>query len=135
LNVLGKPPPPPQLLRTSSVLIPVEDVHVPPQGTLAADPNQVSTKLGGDAVPPRASQSNPGWDSDSDSSWSESTISNAPSDPKESLSERPLPRAADNDLKDEVRVSRRISGSAGGVDMANAAQMELRSAVDSDPGP
>jgi len=38
-----------------------------------------------------------------------------------------------HDLKGKAKVSRRISGTASGVDTVNAAQMELRSAVD--PGP
>ena len=38
-----------------------------------------------------------------------------------------------HDLKGKAKVSRRISGTASGVDTVNAAQMELRSAID--PGP
>jgi hypothetical protein len=41
------------------------------------------------------------------------------------------PKAADSDLKDIMKVLRRISDTASGVDMVNAAQMELRSV---DPG-
>ncbi|KAF8492983.1 hypothetical protein F5888DRAFT_857780 [Russula emetica] len=65
-------------------------------------------------------------DSDSDR-WS--TISNAPS--ADSLSENL--KAADYELKGKAKVSRRISGTASGVDPVNAADMVLRSAVD--PGP
>ncbi len=58
-----------------------------------------------------------------------STISNAPS--AESQFENF--NAADSEMKGKAKVSRRISGTASGVDTVNAAQMELRSAVD--PGP
>ena len=62
-------------------------------------------------------------ESDSDR-WS--TISNAPS--AESQTENL--KAADYELKGKAKVSRRISGTTSGVHTVNAAQMELRTAVD-----
>ncbi len=131
----------------------VPAVRVPSHGS--EDSNRESMELGGDAPPaspesghslsppmsPQSSTKSEDWytapsslgsstesNSDSDSNrWS--TISNAPS--VESQSDNL--KAADAELirfKGKAKVERRISGTAGGVDMVNAAQMELRSAVD-----
>ena len=126
LNVLGEPPPPPQLLRPNPAGVHVPEVHVPPQGP--ADSDRKSTELGDDA-PPSDRPSSLGSDSDSDRS---SAISNAPSEESQPESEKL--EAADNyDPKDKTKVLPGISGTASGVDMVNAAQTELRSSVD--PGP
>jgi hypothetical protein len=77
-------------------------------------------------TPPSSPGSSTESDLDSDR-WS--TISNAPS--AESQSENL--KAADSEMRGKAKVSRHISGTAGGVDTVNAVQMELRS-VD-DPGP
>jgi hypothetical protein len=120
LNVLGEPAPPP--------LPYLGHVYVPPQ--IPVDSDRESVELEDDA-PPESLGSSTESDSDSDSDrWS--TISNAPS--AESQSENL--KAADSQLiqlEGNAKVSRRISGTASGVDTVNAAQMELRSAID--PGP
>jgi hypothetical protein len=134
------------------------DVHVAPAAPQnPADPDRESMDIDDDAPPgspesgysvsstnSEGSTESKDWytapsslgsstDSDSDSDpdrWS--TISNAPS--SESQSENL--KAADSEmiqLKGKAKVSRRTSGTASGVDTMNAAQMELRSAVD--PGP
>jgi hypothetical protein len=127
------------------------EVHVPPQNP--ADHDRESMDIDHDAPPgspesgyshspppspegstvsedwhtaPTSPGSSTEWDSDSDR-WS--TISNAPS--AESQSENL--KAADTEMRGKAKVSRRISGTARGVDTVNAAQMQLRSAVD--PGP
>jgi hypothetical protein len=132
---------------------PGPEVHVPPPDP--ADPDRESMELDDDAPPasPESGHSDPPptspeWSTESEdwhtppsslgsSTESESdpdrwsTISNAPS--AESQSENL--NAADTEMRGKAKVSRRISGTAshGGVHTVDAAQMELRNAVD--PGP
>jgi hypothetical protein len=140
-NVAEVPVPPPN---PAAVAAPnPAGVHVPPQGP--ADPNRELMELDDDAPPgspasghsdtaptspvstksddwytaPSNEGSPTGSDSDSER-WS--TISNAPS--AESQSENL--RTADNEMRGKATVLRRISGI--GIDMVDAAQMELRSA-------
>jgi hypothetical protein len=149
-----EPAPPPYVPPPNPAEVHVPEVHVPPQGPVDSD--HESMELNDDAPPPPSPESahshspppspvgstesedwhtaptSPGssTESGSDSSsdyWS--TISNSPS--AESQSENL--KAADSEMRGKAKVSRRISGTASGVDMVNAAQMELRSAVD--PGP
>jgi hypothetical protein len=91
-----------------------------PSSTKSEDWYTAPSSLGSDSEP----------DSDLDlSRWP--TISNVPS-VLESQSDNI--KAADAELtqlKGKAKVLPRISGTAGGVDMVNAGQMELRSAVDS----
>jgi hypothetical protein len=126
-------------------------VHVPPQGPADSDPELMD--LDDDAPPgspesthshswptsPEGSTESEDWhtapssplagtpstelDSDLDSDY-RPAISNAPS--AESLSE-----TADSGMRGKAKVSRRISGTASGVDTVNAARTELWSA---DPG-
>jgi hypothetical protein len=128
------------------------EVHEPPQNPADSDSDRELMELDDDG-PPASSESGDShseWstesedfhtapsslgsstdsDSDSDSDhWS--AISNAPSADSESQPENL--KGADTEMRGKAEVSRRISGTAGGVDSVNAAQMELRSAVD--PGP
>ena len=141
------PPPNPAEVHVPEAPVPPPNlaVHVPPLGP--ADSHHELMELDDDA--PAGSESghsdsapsspgstkSEGWytapsslgsDSDSDH-WS--TISNAPSEASQSEN---LKAADDYDLKGKGQVSRGISGTASGVDM-NAAQMELRSAVNTAP--
>jgi hypothetical protein len=150
------PPPNPAEVHVPEVHVPppnLAEVHVPPQGP--ADSDHESMELNDDAPPgspesahshspppsPVGSTESEDWhtappspgsstESGSDSGsdyWS--TISNSPG--AESQSENL--KAADTEMRGRAKVSRRISGTARGVDTVNAAQMQLRSAVD--PGP
>ena len=101
----------------------MSEVHVPPQGPPHTD--HESMELDDDSPPytPRPSTSTESESSDSDQ-WP--TISNAQSaEPPQSEKTK----AAESGLKDKTKFSRRISdtATASGVDMVNAAQLELRS--------
>jgi hypothetical protein len=88
----------------------LSEVHAPLQGL--ADSGRESMALGDDA-PPVTPQSSLGSSTVSDASSAASQFKN----PKV---------VADSDLKDKTKISRRISDTASGVDMVNAAQIELR---------
>jgi hypothetical protein len=130
------PAPPPDVLPLNLAEVHVPGAHVAPQGP--ADSDRESMELNDDTPPgspesgyshspppsPVGSTESEDWhtvptspgsstesDSNSDSDyWS--TISNAPSE--ESLSENL--KAADTETGDKAKVSRRISGTASGVD-------------------
>ena len=115
LNVLGKPPPRPQL--------PLARVHVPPHNLAPADSDHESVELDGDA-PPKYPES--------DSDWS----MNANALSEESQSEKL--KAADSALiqsKGKAKVSEGIYGtpSTSGVDKVDADRMESPSAVNPEP--
>jgi hypothetical protein len=135
---LQEPPLLPDVPPPNPAGVHVPEVHVPPQNP--ADSDRESMELDSDGppaspesghseewyTPPSSLGSSTESDSDSDR-WS--TMSNAPS--AESQSENL--KAADYEMRGKAKVLRHISGTASGVDTVNAAQMELRSAVD--PGP
>ena len=123
-------------------------MHAPPQNP--ADSDHESMEL--DDAPPASPKSghsdspptSPGWSSESEdwhcqtapsSLLGSSTDSDSErwSDAPSTESQSENLNAADSEMRGKAKVSRRISGTASGVDTVNAAQMELRSAVDPKP--
>lgn len=101
----------------------VPEVHAtPPQ--VPADSDRESVVLNDDAPVRTSPESGPSHSPPTNPE--SSTISNAPS--AESRSENL--KAVDSEMKENAKVERRISGTSGGFDTVDTAQMEFPSAVD-----